>query len=128
MVLGIPGDVGIAGDWNGDGKDSPGVYRPSNQVFFLSNSTCNCSVFADYQLGLGLAGDTPFVGDWDGNGTSGVGVYRQSNGLTYIKNALTTGFADAAFTFGSASDYPLAGYWVRTGTLSSGQPAPTFQP
>ncbi|MBX3084948.1 MAG: SBBP repeat-containing protein [Anaerolineae bacterium] len=127
MVLGIPGDVGIAGDWNGDGKDSPGVYRPSNQQFYLTNSICNCSVFADAQLGLGIAGDTPFVGDWDGDGASGVGVYRQSNGLTYIKNALTTGFADASFVFGSASDYPLAGYWVRVGSPAA-EIAPTFQP
>ncbi|MBX3084951.1 MAG: S8 family serine peptidase [Anaerolineae bacterium] len=128
MVLGIPGDVGIAGDWNGDGKDSPGVYRPSNQQFYLTNSICNCSVFADAQLGLGIAGDTPFVGDWDGDGRSGIGVYRQSNGLTYIKNALTTGFADASFVFGSASDYPLAGYWVRVGSPSGVEPAPTFVP
>ncbi|MBX3084813.1 MAG: DUF1906 domain-containing protein [Anaerolineae bacterium] len=128
MVLGSPGDVGIAGDWNGDGKDSPGVYRPSNQQFYLTNSICNCSVFADAQLGLGIAGDTPFVGDWDGDGKSGIGVYRQSNGLTYIKNALTTGFADASFVFGSASDYPLAGYWVRVGSPSGVEPAPTFQP
>ncbi|MBX3086731.1 MAG: SBBP repeat-containing protein [Anaerolineae bacterium] len=128
MVLGVPGDVGIAGDWNGDGKDSPGVYRPSNQVFYLSNAICNCSVFADAELGLGIAGDTPFVGDWDGDGKSGVGVYRQSNGLTYIKNALTTGFADSSFVFGSASDYPLAGYWVRVAAPVGGEPAPTFMP
>ncbi|MBX3082085.1 MAG: SBBP repeat-containing protein [Anaerolineae bacterium] len=127
MVLGSPGDVGIAGDWNGDGKDSPGVYRPSNQVFYLSNAICNCSVFADAELGLGIAGDTPFVGDWDGDSKSGVGVYRQSNGLTYIKNALTTGFADASFVFGSASDYPLAGYWVRVSPPAA-EAAPTFQP
>ncbi|MBX3080240.1 MAG: SBBP repeat-containing protein [Anaerolineae bacterium] len=128
MVLGSPGDVGIAGDWNGDGKDSPGVYRPSNQVFYLTNSICNCSVFADAELGLGIAGDTPFVGDWDGDGKAGVGVYRQSNGLTYIKNALTTGFADASFVFGSASDYPLAGYWIRVSPPPALEAAPTFMP
>ncbi|MBX3084033.1 MAG: hypothetical protein KF716_20525 [Anaerolineae bacterium] len=127
MVLGIPGDVGIAGDWNGDGKDSPGVYRPSNQQFYLTNSVCNCPVFGDAQLGLGIAGDTPFAGDWDNDGKSGVGVYRQSNGLTYIKNALTTGFADASFVFGSASDYPLAGYWVRIAPPPP-ETAPPFVP
>ncbi|MBX3083231.1 MAG: SBBP repeat-containing protein [Anaerolineae bacterium] len=127
MVLGMPGDVGIAGDWNGDGKDTPGVYRPNNQVFYLSNAICNCSVFADAELVLGIAGDTPFVGDWDDDGKSGVGVYRQSNGLTYIKNALTTGFADASFVFGSESDYPLAGFWVRVARPAS-EAAPTFVP
>ncbi|MBX3080629.1 MAG: S8 family serine peptidase [Anaerolineae bacterium] len=127
MVLGVPGDVGLSGDWDGDGKDSPGVYRPSNQVFYLTNSICNCSVFADAQLGLGLAGDTPFVGDWDRDGKTGVGVYRQSNGITYLKNALTTGFADLSFVFGSANDYPLAGFWVSVSAPGS-EPAPTFQP
>ncbi|MHB8751742.1 MAG: choice-of-anchor Q domain-containing protein, partial [Aggregatilineales bacterium] len=46
MVLGIPGDDGLAGDWNGDGLDSPGVYRPSTQQFYLNDQVCNCAEFA----------------------------------------------------------------------------------
>jgi len=26
--LGGPGDLPVAGDWNGDGTDEPGIYRP----------------------------------------------------------------------------------------------------
>ncbi|MBX3065175.1 MAG: hypothetical protein KF726_19500 [Anaerolineae bacterium] len=41
-VLGNPGDVGIAGDWDDDGKDGPGVYRPgASPQFYLTNQVCN---------------------------------------------------------------------------------------
>jgi len=39
MVLGIPKDIGVAGDWTGKGFDSPGVFRPSN-VTFMSPTRC----------------------------------------------------------------------------------------
>jgi hypothetical protein len=111
MVLGIPGDVGLAGDWNGKGFDSPGVYRSSNSNFYLSNKVCNCSVFADITFAYGIGGDAPVTGDWIGQGHDGVGLFRQSNGYTYLKNALTTGFADITFVYGIAGDVPVAGHW-----------------
>ena len=33
-----PGDIPVAGDWNGDGKDAVGVYRPSTGQFVLETS------------------------------------------------------------------------------------------
>ncbi len=111
MVMGIPGDVGLAGDWNGDGLDSPGVYRPSTQQFFLTDQVCNCSVFGNYQFQYGVAGDSPVIGDWIGQGHDGVGLFRQSNGFTYLRNSLTIGFADITFTYGIAGDVPVAGHW-----------------
>ncbi|MHB8629528.1 MAG: hypothetical protein ACYDBJ_23735 [Aggregatilineales bacterium] len=111
MVLGIPGDVGLAGDWNGDGLDSPGVYRPSNQNFYLNDQVCNCSEFATYTFQYGNPGDYPVTGDWIGQGHDGVGLFRQSNGFTYLRNELTTGFADITFVFGIAGDIPVAGHW-----------------
>ncbi|MHB8626165.1 MAG: SBBP repeat-containing protein [Aggregatilineales bacterium] len=114
MVLGIPGDVGLAGDWDGDGLDSPGVYRPSATTFYLSNSVCNCAVFGDFQILYGNPGDTPVMGDWTGQGHDGVGLFRQSNGFTYLKNQLVTGYADIPFVFGIAGDVPIAGHWQLT--------------
>ncbi len=114
MVLGIPGDTGLAGDWNGDGLDSPGVYRASNQHFYLTDQVCNCSVTGSYQLQYGVAGDSPVIGDWIGQGHDGVGLFRQSNGFTYLRNSLTTGYADIAFTYGIAGDIPVAGHWQLT--------------
>jgi len=40
-----------------------------------------------------------------------VGLFRQANGYTYLRNALTTGYADIAFTYGIAGDVPVAGHW-----------------
>ncbi len=111
MVLGIPGDVGLAGDWNGDGIDSPGVYRPALQTFYLNDQICNCAEFATYTFQYGNPGDSPVNGDWIGQGHDGVGLFRQSNGFTYLRNSLTTGFADITFVFGIAGDVPIAGHW-----------------
>ena len=117
MVLGIPGDVGVAGDWNGDGLDSPGVFRPSLATFYLSDQDTNASVYGDYNVTLGLTGDAPIVGDWIAQGHAGVGVFRPTNGLTYLKNALTTGYADNTFTYGIAGDIPVAGHWGAGGPV-----------
>jgi hypothetical protein len=114
MVLGIPGDVGLAGDWNGKGFDSPGVYRPSNITFYLSNQVCNCSVYGNYAIQYGVGGDAPVVGDWIAQGHDGVGLFRQSNGYTYLRNTLTTGYADITFVYGIAGDIPVAGHWQLT--------------
>jgi len=59
---GNPGDVGIAGDWDGDGIDTIGVYR--NGRFLLRNS--NDPGFAEIVFSLGNPGDMPIAGDWDG--------------------------------------------------------------
>ncbi len=114
MVLGIPGDIGVAGDWNSDGVDSPGVYRSSVITYYLSNQVCNCAVFADDTFQYGVSGDAPVIGDWIAQGYDGVGLFRQTNGFTYLKNMLTTGFADITFVFGIAGDVPIAGHWQLT--------------
>src|SRR5690606_7006065 len=38
FYFGAPGDVPLAGDWDGDGVDTVGVYRPSNQTVYLRNT------------------------------------------------------------------------------------------
>jgi hypothetical protein len=56
FIYGNPGDMLVAGDWNGDGKDSVGVFRPSNGMVYLrySNSAGNAEaqLFADVQSGV----------------------------------------------------------------------------
>ena len=41
FAFGQPGDQPVAGDWNGDGIDTIGVYRPSTGQFLLRNSNTN---------------------------------------------------------------------------------------
>src|SRR5262249_36772402 len=82
----VPADQQIAGDWNSNGFGSPGVYRPSNNTFYMTNQVCNCSVFADYQASFGNGGSSAlgFAGDWTGSGHAGVGLFV--NGAISLKN------------------------------------------
>ena len=58
--------MGVAGDWDGDGKDTTGVFRPSNGVIFLKNK--NETGIADIALNYGLPGDQYLL--------NGLGVIR----------------------------------------------------
>jgi len=89
------------------GRDTTGVFRPSNGALYLKNS--NSTGVADVQINYGLPGDAPVVGDWNGDGVDTIGVYR--NGSFYLRNSNTIGYADLVFPFGAPGDQPLAGDW-----------------
>ncbi len=114
IIYGIPGDLPITGDWDGDGIDTVGVYRDG--IFYLRNS--NTSGFADVAVPFGLPGDLPVVGDWDGDGIDTIGVYR--NGVFSLRNANTPGPADLVLAFGLPGDTPIAGDWTGKGYDSVG--------
>ena len=60
IAYGNPGDIAIAGDWNGDGIDTPGVVRSAH--WYLRNS--NSWGYADVDFVYGNAGDKPLAGRW----------------------------------------------------------------
>jgi len=35
---GNPGDGVVSGDWNANGTDTPGLYRPNDATFYLRNT------------------------------------------------------------------------------------------
>ncbi|MGY1821260.1 SpoIID/LytB domain-containing protein [Geodermatophilus sp. SYSU D00079] len=105
VPFGQPGDVPVACDWDGDGVDTPGVYRSG--TFYLASKPGTGT--ADLVFGFGQAGDQPVCGDWDGNGRDSVGVYR--NGTVYLRNSTTTGVADGQYFFGAPGDTLVAGDW-----------------
>src|SRR5205823_398259 len=41
FVFGKRGDIPITGDWDGDGDDNIGVYRPSTKQFFFDSNVPN---------------------------------------------------------------------------------------
>lgn len=119
VLIGSPGDLPIAGDWNGDGVDNVGVYRQSTGVFYLRNS--NTNGFSDFILVFGSPGDLPIVGDWNGDGITKLGVFRQSNGIIYLRNSYA--YFDNSVTYlvyGNAGDKPVAGDWNGDGQDSIG--------
>ncbi len=109
----------VAGDWNGDGIDTIGVYRTSTGFFLLSNSNTSPSVA--YTVLFGNPGDLPFAGRWTPDMTGdGIGVYRDSNGVLYQRKSLVSGFDDFFAVFGNPGDYGVAGDWDGNGYDSIG--------
>ncbi len=78
--MGEPGDLPIIGDWNGDGTDTIGVYRPKTAEFFLDDD--NDGHPDQPSINFGVIGDFPIVGDWDGDGNDNIGVFRSIDPTT----------------------------------------------
>ena len=114
FTYGGPGDVPLAGDWDGSGSDTPGVRR--GNAFYLRNS--NTSGAADLTFAYGDPGDLPLVGDWNGDGVDTIGLYRGN--AFYLRNTNSTGVADTVITFGDPGDIPLVGDWDGNGTDTIG--------
>lgn len=110
---GNPGDLPIAGDWNGDGVATPGLYRQSDGFFYSRNS--NSTGIADAECFAGNPEDVPVVGDWDGDGDDNLGIYRPSEQKFYLFTITCTGSpmgaAQIELLFGNPGDKPVAGDW-----------------
>jgi hypothetical protein len=111
--FGQAGDLPVVGDWNNDGLDTLGVYRPSAGLFLLSNAPItsnNLSLAVDLTQRFGIAEDLPVAGDWDANGEDSVGVFRPSLGQFFLTNdnVAAPGIDISAF-FGTNGDLPVAG-------------------
>ena len=111
---GTGGDYPIAGDWDGNGTATIGIYR--NGSFYLRNS--NTLGFADIVFAFGTPGDQPVAGDWDGDGVDTIGVY--SNGQFLLRNSNSAGIADMSFYLGNPGDVGIAGDWNGDGMDTTG--------
>ena len=115
---GISGDVPLFGDWDGDGYDTPGMYRPTNGFAYLTNTLPPDGGFGVGDPALtfffGGPGDQVFVGDWDGDGVDTLGISR--NGKIYLANTNATVIADQEFWFGTPTDTAFGGDAARDGT------------
>lgn len=116
---GAANDQPVVGDWNGDGIQTPGVFR--GNVFYLTDSVTGSGALNYTILFGGAAGEVPVVGDWDGDGKDGIGVFRKSEGMFYLRNTLTSGVPELYIQFGGDSaDLPVAGDWDGDGRFSPG--------
>lgn len=101
-TFGRTGAVPLAGDWDGDGDDTPG-YRYGN-TFCVINSKGDIPYCFDY----GSPSDKPIVGNWDGYKGDTVGVRR---GDTFLLTNHWDGTTDIKIPWGRDTDRPLAGDW-----------------
>ena len=111
---GTAGDYPVAGDWDGNGTVTIGIYR--NGTFYLRNS--NTVGFANLVFAFGQPGDQPVAGDWNGDGTDTIGVYR--NGLFLLRNSNSAGAVDTTFALGNPGDIGIAGDWNGDGMDTTG--------
>lgn len=122
--FGQPGDLPVAGDWNGDGRSDIALYRDG--YFYLDlngNRVWNNNGGGDLRFRFGNATDHPVSGDWDGDGTTEIGVCR--NGKFYLDlngNRAWDGAAggDLLIQFGTTGDLPVTGDWNGDGATDIG--------
>ncbi len=125
--LGLPGDVSVSGDWDGNGTDTPGSYNPRTGIWRLSNSLSqNGKVDLEFQYG-GDPWTQAVVGDWDHNGVDTIGVYDPVAGNWNLRNRNESGPPDVSFSFGGGPwRIPVAGDWNGNGTDTIGVYDPTM--
>ena len=122
FFYGNPRDIPLLGDWNCDGVDTPGMFRPGNGFFYLTNANPpNGGVaVAEISFFFGIAGDRPIAGDWDGDGCDTVGIYRKDK--VFLSDKLATGNAYREFFFGVRGDRPsLPARILRCPSLSASE-------
>lgn len=113
-----PGAVLVAGipllcDWNGDGRSTIGVYRPSDSTWHIRNSAGTGPVERSFRYGTPGQGLVPLCGDWNKDRIESPGLYRASDARWMLRNSVSAGAADVQLLFGltGGRDRPLVGDW-----------------
>ena len=114
--------VPLAGDWDGDGTDTIGLYDPVNSIFFLRNSHAGGPADMMFGYGPGGLGWLPISGDWDGDGTDTIGLYDPVNSIFFLRNSHAGGPADMMFGYGPGGLgwLPISGDWDGDGADTVG--------
>ncbi len=99
LYWGSRGDIPQCGDFDGDGRMDAAVFRPSNNIWYIRQSS-NGQLRAEQ---WGISTDRFVSGDYDGDGKTDLAVFR--NGVWYL-NQSTDGFK--AIQFGISTDKPIA--------------------
>jgi hypothetical protein len=128
FYYGNPGDLPFMGDWDGDGIESPGLYRQLDGFVYVRHS--NTQGIADLEFFFGNPDDVPLVGDFDGDGRDSVSIWRISEARVYIINELGAdgeglGAADYFIDLDSSSFVPFVGDFDGDGTDTIGYHDPS---
>jgi hypothetical protein len=91
-----------AADFNGDGADDLGLWRPSDRHFRVYNIS---------DVAYGIANDIPITGDYNGDGTADYGVFRPGTGVgasaRWWVRGIYSGTPYTNFLFGAYGDIPV---------------------
>ncbi len=131
---GVPGDIVVYGDWNGDGKTKIGVYNAGNwQLDYKGTGIfvgCGAPLDPTKDLCTNYGGvGIPVVGDWNGDGKTKIGVYNAGNWQLDYKGTGTFVGCGAPLdptkdlcssSYGRAGVPPVVGDWNGDGKTKIG--------
>ncbi len=118
-------EIPVTGDWDGDGDDEVGFWRPSTKRFYLDangsgswNGTSGGDVVTSPWTWV-TAAEIPVTGDWDGDGDDDVGFWRPSTKRFYLDangngswNGPSGGdVVTSPWNWVTASEIPITGDW-----------------
>jgi hypothetical protein len=107
FYFGAESDIAIAGDWNGDGISSIGVFRDGQWHFDMDGDGRWSK--GDQVAQFGQDGDLPVVGDFNGDGVDEIGIYRAGKWIIDTNGNRRIDAADKVIELGTASDLPVVG-------------------
>lgn len=108
FAFGVPGDVPVTGDWNGDGTHTIGVFRDG--VWSLdADGNGKWDDANDQKIRFGQRGDRPVVGDFNGDGIDELGVYRDGHWYIDSNRNQRLDDQDLSLQLGGPGDLPVAG-------------------
>jgi hypothetical protein len=99
VYWGTSGDMPVRGDFDGDGKMDATVFRPSNNTWYIRQSSDSQIRYENW----GLATDKFVPADYDGDGKTDLAVFR--NGTWYIRNSSNN--QNRYVNFGISTDVPV---------------------
>ena len=71
--VGLPGDIPVPGDYDGDGRTDIAIWRPATGVWWIISS----STGVGWVAAMGRGGtDWPVPGDYDGDGRTNIAIWR----------------------------------------------------
>lgn len=100
---GLPGDIPMPNDYDGDGRIDFGVWRPSEGNWHIIKSSDGFQEVKQW----GLPGDIPVRGDFDGDGKADFAVWRPNEGSWYVLTS--SGNSRPVQQWGWPEDIPVPG-------------------